>query len=552
MLALLAAILIGYAAMCCFFFYAHHGRLFDFRLASYRATADASLLDFVLKPISILAVPMMIPILAILMAWLIAIPLLVAQFFGVLVAIPLLACLLLLAHLPVMSFYLLLGCIAVGVRRLRLKFLYANTLVALCFMGLYIYIATRSNAPELAELPRPSDRLLLYLPWILALIAAALLTALMLAIARLLSSRPRLPLALLAALTLVPAILYATLVGRDELSYRLLEGTFGPRSLVRLTDRTFYGLTPASIEEIIENGYDELARAQIEIQVQGKDFLAAHARSRHAASVLFLIARTLDTRPDLATLRSSGRLVYYDTHPAPASRPYWQKLVDEHGRGVFALIARERIAAFLLRDGETLEALNILREAHALHQQGALRVPAAPQRDDWSDLLRASPPTDQFRLDLDSQAQRIEQTIRLLEQNAGSNPTATTRQAFADWFSLDPRHERYPEQLRRFARQHAASELADNAAVELAACLPPEQQGHAYSAILEQHGHGDGAREALLRLAKWYLARAEARGDRQYFLHTRSMLEQLERAHPESSQARSARALLQTLGLPQS
>lgn len=539
---LLAINLLGYVLLNAQFYYVHQAVYFDFSWDSYVATVNRTLLDFLLKPINVTQVPMMIPVLGSLLGAMIVIPILVAQFYRWWAAFPFLLVVLLVGHLPVMSFYLYFACLAVGLPQLRLTFSYANTLIALLIMTVYVVIATHNPGDIVVQLSRPTDIFLLFAPWVFAIIAAALAAGLVLILARWLRKQPGVVSGMLILPFMLPTILFGRFIGHDELQYRLLEGQYGPGSLLASMGLDEKRLRQLGRDEVTGQVRESLARTQLEIQATGEAFIQDYRTSRHVPSVLFLIARAWDMNPDWTQWQEMRTLDVYDDFPAPASRKWWRKLVEDHGHTVFGLVARQRLAQFFVRDGDLDRAIRLLREALQLYNDGTIRPPPRPERSTLAGLLKADPPTDMLNLDLESQSREIEDMLVLLEQNRRESNSNYATEPIVLWFKLDPHHPDYARNLQYLCATYPASRLRDNAGLALAMHLPPQERGRRLEELAGQAETTDGGRQALLLLGEWYQHRADARGDRQVFLQAQKVYDRLISRWPESSQAQKALA----------
>ncbi|MFQ6048251.1 MAG: hypothetical protein ACE5K7_02680, partial [Phycisphaerae bacterium] len=445
-----------FAGLNVFAFWLHHGRLFDFSWASYeRAVVGKSLLDIVRYPISVQQVPLMIVILGLTLAVMIAVPIVVAQLYRFGTSLLFVAQVCFLGHLPTLSGFLLLSCYIAGGRRLRLPFRFASAVLGLIPITVYFLIATKgvdlsepdaqtglfatvlatvvvvATATLIAHqggralaggtlgaivatglvpatvwavlvpsreglLLDPAARLLLYSPWVLAVIAAGVFAALVLTIAWIVNYRPGAIAPLLAVLFAVPVVLFETQVGRDELQYRLLEARYGPGSrthfreqevrsrIFELAQRRWRQDPSLDLQAIMQNitlawefeleplgelkdqmaetELTRLASYQYEVVRACDEFCRARPKSRYIPNVLYMKGRALDMRVDMVRFRREGVLSFYDDFPNPVSEQTWATLVTNYPESVPSSVARYKLAVFGVRRGQVDQASRLLKE----------------------------------------------------------------------------------------------------------------------------------------------------------------------------------------------
>ncbi len=129
-----------------------------------------TLLDYLTYPIPVSQVPLMMVIIGLVMASLTAIPILVSMLYRLPYAIIFTAIICFVAMLPWLAATVTFCCILARWRPLQFSFHYATALIALLPVISYYALATR-NASVSQVLP-PVELAKLYVPWVLAVVAA--------------------------------------------------------------------------------------------------------------------------------------------------------------------------------------------------------------------------------------------------------------------------------------------------------------------------------------------------------------------------------------------
>ena len=507
-----------------------------FRFAGDNPVSLGSLL---LDPISVLEVPMQIPILGLLMAALISIPILVAILYRFWASLPFIVVVGFLAVMPWLALTLLLSCILASVWPFRTRYRFMSALMGLVPVVIYLTLAYRGSTDIIAGRVDPIDGIKFVAPWVLAVVAAAGAFAVVLMIARIVDYRPGAIAPLLAVMFVLPAALFEFKVGRDELYYRLLEAlnrahfaesdasVAWRESAWRAYQRHPLPRPPWQVVRQIEEQkwlfelatelgpYEsELTRHQATIAQRCDWFITHFPKSRYAANALFIKARALDTRVDVGEFRRTKWVRFYDDFPTAASRETWLVLSELQPDSILGAAAGLRLAQLSAREGSVDRAVSRLErviaalEAHS--PEGTADDPIELPRP--SVLARGAPQsTLGISVEaLELQARRLQ---GLLTANRdplyGYEPLAGPRPGSTDWpyglLDLDPRHERYAENLKRLKTQYPHCQIQDNIDLELAkATAAPESRIELLEACLKRFPDRDAAPETLLRLGMTY------------------------------------------------
>ena len=528
-LVLLLFNLVLFCGLCVFTHWLHRATPFDFSPASYFSPArfwaadSPNLNDFILEPISVLQTPIHAVVLGLLVASIVAVPIVVSILYRFASALPFLAAVFVFAHMPWMAFTLAGSCVLASVKPFRLRFRFAAALLAMLPVLLYLYLATRGGTEQLGA-ASPIEKLLLAAPWVLAILAACAMLGLVLSISRMVDYRPGGVAPVVAIMFATPVVLFHARVGVDELEYRVIESRFGPRSetfepvrsaepglrrmLARIVvDNELYGKHREQLLRTLggENGpARRLVRGHLQSEFLADRerayaacdrFIANHPTSRYVPNVLYIQAGVLDTRLDVRGLyRLDPQRMLYSGFPHVQSETVWLTLLRNYPDSPLALAATVRLAEIQLRRGETDAALRNLRTGlrlRSVQSQPATRPARLLSQAAALSSLGFQPAP--FLLE----ARRL---IELIVANRddpvyGNEPLRRLA-------SLDPHRVRYGEQLLRAIKRYQDSSLADNL---LARWILSEPDASRRFELLEAFIHrfpdSDALPEVLFRFA---------------------------------------------------
>lgn len=525
-----------FCGLCIFTHWLHFAQPFDFSPGSYIeplrfwGPQTQSLYDFILYRISVDQTPIYGVVVGLLLASIVGVPISVSILYRFLSALPFVAAVLIFAHMPWMAVTLVGSCILASVRPFRMSFRFGSALVGMLPVLLYLYLATRGAAEPLSASVSPERKLLLIGPWLLAILAACTMLAVIIFLAHVVRYRPGAVAPVMAVMFATPAILFHVHVGVDELTYRVLELEYGPRSkhFEPVQDATENTLD--FFRRQVERGMDRAAQravllalssehpeqqiaavkrgisSQLLIELMSdrrqayqacKDFIADHPASRFVPSVLFIQARALDIRLDeLQFIGESVQRELYTDFPHVQSEPVWTNLLTQYPDSPLAVAACLRVAQLRLRKGDAQGALAALA---ASAQAGGAAWPADTQPAARR-LLRSQPPESSLDFEPDEylmEAERLRELILANQDDAryGIAPL----QALA---CLDLHRTGYRDQLRRLAHEYSDSLLYDNLVVLWANADPNRQERAAkLRACTLRFPDGDALPEAMFRLA---------------------------------------------------
>ncbi len=222
---LLAVNVLLFAGVGCFAYWIRSGVVFAPAMEGYRDQfvqtfnfgrhTTVSLADLLIAPISIQDVPMQIPIIGLLMATLIAIPILVSILYRFWSSLPFILVVGVLAVMPWLAITLLGSCIIASIRPFSMRFRFISGVAGLVPIVVYLALAWHGSAELVMGRFDPIDRVKFIAPWVLAIVAATLLFAIVLTIAKLVDYRPGALTPLLALMVGLPVGVFAFRVGLD-------------------------------------------------------------------------------------------------------------------------------------------------------------------------------------------------------------------------------------------------------------------------------------------------------------------------------------------------
>jgi len=490
-------------------------------------SGQVTLTDFLVFPISVEHVPAHMVIVGLLMASLVTIPILVAMLYRLPVAVVFLLIVGFVAVFPWLALTLLVSCVIATARPFRFSFRYATVLLALLPVVIYFFAATRGALASAVALAGPVERMKLYIPWVLALMASCLGSAIVLGTAYLINYRPGAIAPLLAVLFAIPAILFVTQVGADEMEYRLLEYDYGPAGtrvfadldtkalLQRTVELELLSDVPEEsreVEAVTQNKWlllrlampTELARQQDEVVERCDDFLARYPASRYVPNCLYLRGRALDMRIDMDLLRRDLRLDFYSDFPSEASRETWKELLRSAPESPFASVAGLNLALLEAREGRLRLAQDVLRRVTDRFSKPPTTMPEAPSVSGLRALLARKPPSSTLNVDPQTVAEKAAQILSLIRENYEARfeeAAHPDQNPISLLLRCDPRDPFYPDNVLRIDRRFPGSKLHDNLMVHMALGEPDINTRR--SKLLEcakRYRDGDAAPHAIYEL----------------------------------------------------
>lgn len=571
---LLAVNILLFAGAACFTYWLRSGEFFaPIREGYWDSLAqtfggvgrpDVSLAAFLIEPISIHDVPMQIPIVGLLMSALISIPILVAILYRFWSSIPFIAIIGFIAVMPWLAITLLFSCIIASVRPFRTRIRFMSAMLALIPAILYLVLAWSGTRDVVVGRVDPVDRIKFVAPWVLAIVASAVVFAIVLAIARIVNYRPGAVTPLLAVMFAIPMLLFEKHVGRDELYYRLLErlerayfadenAGLGLHTAVQQKWERLPQPRPprGRIREMEEENWlfelaSDLSRRQLVLAANQEDiaqrcdwFHHQYPYSPYTPNALFIKARAGDLRLDVREFRKTRWIRLYDDVPNPMSRETWEIIAENRPDSPLAAVAMLRISQLDAQECDIDRALTRTREL--IQKFGHASVHEPRGTNEFSLFLDRPPLEAGLNISLDQVLLKAARLRDLLEANSNDEAFRTDPLCGAQrgregppygLLDLDARDEAYEARLNELLAAYPNSRLSDNIELELAMSRSRvADRIAALRSMLERHADGDAAPEALIRLAIALRERNEPH-------HAGLLLNQLVREWPNSIWAR--------------
>ncbi len=537
---------------------------------------SVSLASFLIEPINVQDVPMQIPIVGLLMAALISVPILVSVLYRFWSSLPFIGVVAFLAVMPWLALTLLFSCLIASVKPFRARFRFMAALLGLLPAVLYLVLAWQGSGEILAGRIDPVDRIKFIAPWVLAIVAAALVFAIVLTIARIVDYRPGAITPLLAIMLGLPVALFEFHVGRDELYYRLLE---------RLNDAHFAAIDGSwALDAAVDAAYErhpiprprrsdlrqteelkwqfelaadlgphrsDLARHQAELAHRCDWFHKHFPDSPYTPNALYIKARAFDMRVDHAEFHKTQWIRFYDDFPSKASQQTWRILAGNEPDSILAGVALLKLAQYEGRVGDVERAITKLEKLITLAEAGNLGLDRG--RKPASGVLKGVLARERPEASLDIPWDRILlETHRLhdlLVSNRdplyGYDPiSGADRGESPIWFGLmdlEPRSERYVENLRRLEAAYPHCQIQDNVCLEVAkAASTLTLKITQLETCVDRFPSTDAVPEALFRLGAAY--KAVDHMDKSEGMFARLVLDHPDSIWTKQALQRSARA----------
>jgi len=563
--------------------------------------SSIDLIDQLLWPLNIFHFPMQIIIIALLMGLLCTIPIIIAQLYNLMYAVPFLAASFLLGHNSVLTLCLLVSCAAVSFEPMRFKSKFVSAIVCLLPEVLYWLLFSRGNPEQ--DVHRWA---VIYAPWGLAFLISVLILGVVLTVGHVLRYRPGGVMPVFGLMLAGTVILFHYSIGMDERDFQAQVFRYSPGEIPELQNRSiipqleqefnqwqkqFPYLTPelimsqlrwewklafgpasvigsSDLNNLNEGNPAALAKreawkvgfAQANALDHINEFIKTEQHNKRLADALYYLGQLLDLSVDMRTLYEEDALRFYTDIPKIHSEKYWHEIVDRFGQTEVSIEARWRLSRLAAaRQPERIsepyhfeKALELLQEADKLCQQKLQeRKENSHKTSLWNKWLATvfSAPPDTITLDeLAALQMKIGQLMMLIKENRSGHPQQEQR--LAKFIDLDSHQLNYEDQLKTLRLNSSQPDpLIDN--IELAQALlfkDPDAKIVRLTELTRQYPDRDGGVEAMLELALVLMEqrnRSGHLGDRETLLEqSRKYLQNIITAQPGTYLAKYAQALL--------
>ncbi len=333
-----------------FWCYLRSGHWVDFTTASFHRNLTAPMGEVLLQPLSIFTHPWMIVVVGLMLGLLIAVPLVTAVMYQLLLSMVFVVIVGVIGHEPLLGLALAAGCLLAARSRLRREYPFPAALLGMVPVGIYLYLLTYAGID--AALLLPLQRWILAVPFLLAIAMSAVVMGAVVLMARLRRFQPGV---VWPALLLFPAAagVFYTQIGPAELSYALLSGSLAPGSVIfrpvardEWVRREGAGLNEQTLPNYIR---DDLERRKDELLNRCKAFLSRYPRSRRAAGVAWIRAQCESLQ--LETLGFEVKLLSYTAaFPLVRSAEEWRKLLEDYPSSDQTALGRWNLGMLKLRE----------------------------------------------------------------------------------------------------------------------------------------------------------------------------------------------------------
>jgi hypothetical protein len=356
-----------FLAACALWRYLGSGAWMDVSLASLLEELVAPLGRILQSPLEVTGHPWMIVVVGLLLAELLALPILVAVLYRLWLGVGLALIVAAVAHAPLLALAVGLGCWLAARTPLRAGApFFAVTLglvpvVAYLVLSAVVEVQTRTDPPL--------QRVAQVAPFALAMVAALVSSAAALGLLRLLRYRPGFLWPVLAVLTAVPAAVFFDRVGRGELEYCVIVRNLAPGDMVFKSQRLKEylarpenaGLNEGTLRLRLQDGLDRRRNGLVQ---RCRLFRQRFPRRVRTPAVLWVQAQCASLEINERNLRSDPPVLSYTArYVVPESEPLWRALSEDYPGSPQAALARWHLAELALQRADVQAAMPLLESA---------------------------------------------------------------------------------------------------------------------------------------------------------------------------------------------
>lgn len=416
-----------------------------------------------LAPLSIFVYPWMILVAGLLMAAVAFMPIMVAVLYRLWVSFVFIGIVAAVGHAPVLGAFLAAGAVLAARTRLRSDMPFLATLLGLTLPTVYFYLFCLAVPHELHS---PAQRLVLYSPYLLALVSAIGGAAIVLVMARLTRYRPGVVWPIALVLIILPLALFFTCVGPAELDFAVLaqrmpagDAVFPAVNVEDFLARQGNDGRKGDLTWVAAKARLEMEQARDRLLADCDRYLCGRGCVVHGAEVLWLRATLQDVRLDEASL-AQGIIRYSSAGLSKASVGSWIELVERYPQSPQAMVAHERLAIDALRNARLPAGVEHLDKALAMLEEHFAQPVAPAPEGMWDQVFVTEeiPGDDGYREAL-ADGVRVQW---LLQQNSVSPEQARNVAAFAAYMKLWPGRNASAADLAELAQACRDTDLDDN------------------------------------------------------------------------------------------
>ena len=517
----LAIALGGYVLVNAFWQYLLTGRWWSFAPADYQRDLAVPLGQTLLQPLSIFTHPWMILVMGLLLAAVVFVPIIVAVMYRLCYMPVFVLAVIVAGHAPVMALALASGCLLAALTRLRSNAPFLAVLLGTIPVVVYFYLANLTGTSSAATLPM--QRWAPYAPFLIAVVAAVLASAVVLALARLTGFRPGVVWPVLSVMLAAPMAIFYAKVGTDELDCSLITMRLAPGDAILDSVPLDVWIRTNGAEGLdrtrqVIQVKDDLKARKRELSQQCEAFMDKHPTSQRAAGVMFLAAQCHNLQLDEPALHGSvplrhgltpqgegdPGLVKYGTSfqvDSEVSRKAWRRLREAFASSPQAALADWRLGELALRSGAVPEAYQRLRAAARRLEEIVANFDKVKASEKEEKIFAPACPMPTHRY-YKVALFEVKRLIWLIDENDVLNDTESAK-ALSEYLSANSHELSYYERLAELAGRHERTPMGDNLklAVALATC-DPYQQVLALMLLARGGPQTDAAVEATYELGR--------------------------------------------------
>ena len=580
--------LVTFGMTCSFFSRIVTGSFWSFDFADILSLKNWYLGQFVTSGVSIFEYPWHILIIGLLMGILAVGPVLISQLMCFRYSLLFIVLIVLIANLPGLALFVLIGSFAAATRPLRFRSRF--TAIALCLVPQLVYWGW-FGGDRAAE---PIIWGFSYTPWICAWIVCLVITGLVLGVGHFTRYRPGLVWASTSIILLTAVTVFELWIGFDELDYQLYVAKNNPEQVEQFHNHSLTKLLDDTIsdESVIENLLKAYFYPEDRIELrnklkqeivnrliyedwpwwldvpeelrfqekreslfsQYKEFTDRRPLCRRMPIALYYKAVLSEFTPDIGMVEQKEELSFYNDYPQERARSIWYELYKYFPQSPESIEARWRIAMhwasqgrFSLADGLLLQAQELLPEELELikEEQTAAESLFGPFKRPTDTAMTA--------LKLNELNIRLGQLRTLISiQNRTSEPQSEQRLAF--FVMLNPHSSQYAGRLDNLLGQMTEKDLLiDNVLFARTMLIADDQlRAEKLETLNNDYLNTDGGMQALYELALlkrrfWSQQAQSSEQKKQLLIDTRETMTVYLGLYPDSAYSPQIKKILDDL-----